>query len=85
MSSGVGGAGELIDDGRTGLRFGAGNSQELAQCLMRLANDQALLTALRQAGQREAQHRFSVTTSATALEAGFRSDSAKGSETIFFD
>ena len=84
VSSGVGGAGELIDDGRTGLRFDAGNSQELARCLMRLANDDALLNALRQAGQREARHRFSVTTSATALEAGFRSDSAKGSETIIF-
>ena len=30
VSSGVGGAGELIDDGRTGLRFQAGDSQDLA-------------------------------------------------------
>ena len=37
VSSGVGGAGELIDDGRTGLRFKAGDSQDLARCLMRLA------------------------------------------------
>ena len=53
VSSGVGGAGELIDDGRTGLRFKAGDSQRLARCLMRLAQDTNLLNGLRQAGQQE--------------------------------
>ena len=43
VSSGVGGAGELIDDGRTGLLFMAGDSQDLARCLMRLASDVDLL------------------------------------------
>ena len=33
VSSGVGGAGELIEDGRTGLLFKAGDSQDLARCL----------------------------------------------------
>ena len=33
VSSGVGGAGELIDDGRTGLRFQAGDSQDLSRCV----------------------------------------------------
>ena len=53
VSSGVGGAGELIDDGRTGLRFQAGDSQDLARCLMRLASDYAcLMTYVRQAKRR---------------------------------
>ena len=43
VSSGVGGAGELIDDGRTGLRFMAGDSRDLARCLMRLVDDVTLL------------------------------------------
>ena len=46
VSSGVGGAGELIDDGRTGLRFEAGDSEDLARCLTKLARDNALLRRL---------------------------------------
>ena len=84
VSSGVGGAGELIDNGRTGLRFQAGDSQDLARCLMRLATDTTLLNGLRQTGQREAQQRFSVTASAKALEAGFRSNASQDSETAIF-
>ena len=84
VSSGVGGAGELIDDGRTGLRFQAGDSQGLARCLMRLATDTTLLNGLRQTGQREAQQRFSVMASAKALEAGFRPNPAQDSETATF-
>jgi len=84
VSSGVGGAGELIDDGRTGLRFQAGDSQALAQCLMRLAKDASLLDGLRQAGQREAQQLFSVMASAEALETGFRPSADQDSETAIF-
>ena len=51
VSSGVGGAGELIEDGRTGLLFNAGDSQDLARCLMRLISDSTLLIKLRQAGR----------------------------------
>ena len=71
VSSGVGGAGELVNDGRTGLRFKAGDSQELASCLIRLARDTALLQTLAKAGQREATEHFSVMASAAALETGF--------------
>ena len=84
VSSGVGGAGELIDDGRTGLRFQAGDSQGLANCLMRLASDFALLNDLRQAGKREAQLRFSVMESTLSLEYGFRRDASKEGEIKFF-
>ena len=74
VSSGVGGAGELIDDGRTGLLFQAGDSQDLARCLMRLASNNTLLKGLRKTGQQVARERFSVIASATALEAGFKID-----------
>lgn len=84
VSSGVGGAGELIDDGRTGLRFEAGNSQNLARCLTKLAGDTALLRRLSQAGQQEARQRFSVQAAAAALEAGFRPHAAAHHETMVF-
>lgn len=84
VSSGVGGAGELIDEGRSGLLFQAGDSQGLAQCLMRLATDTTLLNDLRQTGQREAQQRFGVMTAAKALEAGFKLDTAQKSEISVF-
>ena len=84
VSSGVGGAGELIDNGRTGLRFKAGDSKDLAHCLMRLTNDVTLLHDLRQAGQQEAKNRFSVTASAAALESGFLLDSAAEQKTTVF-
>ena len=83
VSSGVGGAGELIDDGRTGLRFKAGDSQDLARCLMRLATDNTLLKSLRQTGQQVARERFSVTASARALEAGFKLDRMENNPIMF--
>ena len=84
VSSGVGGAGELIDNGRTGLLFQAGDSQDLARCLMQLASDAALLNDLSQAGQQEAKKRFSVMTAAAALETGFRLNDAAQPETTVF-
>ena len=75
VSSGVGGAAELIDNGRhSGLIFRAGDSQALARCLMRLVKDASLLDRLSRAGQKEARQRFSVMTAAESLEAGFLSD-----------
>ena len=84
VSSGVGGASELIDDGRTGLRFKAGDSQDLARCLMRLARDTSLLCELRQAGLQEARQRFTVMASAAALEKGFLAGAAQRGEKAFF-
>ena len=84
VSSGVGGAGELIEDGRTGLRFQAGDSKGLAQCLIRLTKDPGLLNHLRIAGQQEAQQRFSVMASAAALESGFKPSSASHHEATVF-
>ena len=84
VSSGVGVAGELIDDGRTGLRFIAGDSTGLAHCLMRLARDVRLLRELRQAGQKEVKQRFSVVASSAALEAGFNLNTPQNQKTTIF-
>ena len=84
VSSGVGGASELIDDGRTGLRFKAGDSQDVARGLMRLASDAALLNEISHAGQREVRQQFSVMASAATLEAGFRTADTEQGETAFF-
>ena len=82
VSSGVGGASELIDDGRTGLRFMAGNSQDLARCLISLASDDNLLNNLRKSGQVEARQLFSVQAAAAVLEAGFDLDAVSSTPNI---
>ena len=84
VSSGVGGAGELIDDGRTGLIFNAGNSRDLARCLTNLAKDTSLLRRLSQAGQQEARQHFSVEAAGAALEAGFKQHAYRHQKTIVF-
>ena len=72
VSSGVGGAGELIDDGRTGVRFKCGDSDDLAKCLMQLLNDPTRLGKLREEAVQEVQRKFSVAASAAVLEEGFK-------------
>lgn len=84
VSSGVGGASELINDGQTGLLFKAGDSHGLARCLMRLAKDAALLQDLRKSGQMEARHRFGVIAAASALEEGFSLNTAAEQKETFF-
>ncbi len=84
VSSGVGGAGELIEDGKTGLRFKAGDSKDLAKKLRQLARDPELLECIRQAGQKEARKRFNVMTSAEELEAGFLADTDTTKEIMVF-
>lgn len=84
VSSGVGGAGELIEDGRTGLLFKAGDSQDLARCLMRLARDATFLRDIGKAGQQETRHKFSVKAAAASLEAGFQTDGIGGYQAKFY-
>ena len=84
VSSGVGGAGELIENGRTGLLFEAGDSKDLARCLVRLIKDVDLLQHIRESGQKDARERFSVTAAAAALEAGFMTNNvAHAKATVF--
>ena len=76
VSSGVGGAGELIEDGRTGLLFKPGDSNDLARCLKRLASNTALLSELGHMGQKEARERFNMVTASKILEMGFKIDNS---------
>jgi len=71
VSSGVGGAAELFEDGVSGLRFEPGNAVDLAQQLQRLAQQPGLLEQLQQAGAARVREQFSVTRSAQQLEALF--------------
>ena len=67
VSSGVGGAGELIEDGRTGLRFKAGDSKDLASCLRALPRR---FPSPRLVKRAEKPDKNSAKTSVVALEAG---------------
>jgi glycosyltransferase involved in cell wall biosynthesis len=69
VSTGVGGAAELFDDGISGLAYPAGDAAALAERLAQLAADPALLTRLQHNGQQRVRERFSVTTAAQQLEA----------------
>jgi len=68
VSSGVGGAAELVEHGVTGLRFAPGDPEDLANQLQLLADDPALLRRLARAGQAQARQRFSVESSCQQLE-----------------
>ena len=75
VSSGVGGAGELIETEISGLSFKPGDSQSLAKALRRLVQEPALMSRLSQAGEQRVRQRFSVTAAAAELERLFRQTS----------
>ncbi len=68
LSSGVGGAAELVEDGRSGLLFRAGDGGHLAEQLMRLVREPGLLESLQRAGLQRVQQHFSVAQAAQQLE-----------------
>ena len=68
VSTGVGGASEVFEDGISGLHYPPGNSTALAERLERLAYDSALLKALQQAGEERVRSHFSVDSSVRQLE-----------------
>ena len=71
VSSGVGGAAELIEEGVTALQFKAGNGSDLAAKLLHLAQHPELLVRIAVNGQRRVRDRFSVVSSCTKLEQMF--------------
>ena len=71
VSSGVGGAAELIEEGVTGLQFEPGNGCDLAAKLLHLAQHPGLLVRIAANGQRRVRDRFSVVSSCTKLEQMF--------------
>ena len=68
VSSGVGGASELIEHGVSGLRFTPGDRSSLASQLEQLVQQPHLTQRLSQAGQRRARNLFSVERAAQQLE-----------------
>jgi glycosyltransferase involved in cell wall biosynthesis len=72
VTSGVGGAAELVEDGQTGLRFQPGDASSLAACLERLIRNPAWAEKLALAGRERVRQRFSVQQAAAQLEQGFR-------------
>ena len=68
VSTGVGGAAEVFEDGISGLHYPAGNSTALAQRLELLARDPALLVRLQRAGEQRVRRHFSVEASVHQLE-----------------
>ena len=73
VTSGVGGAAELIENGVSGLRFNPGDAGSLARCLEKLLHKPSLLAQLRETGERNSRQLFSVETSAKQLESLFLS------------
>ena len=68
VSTGVGGASEIFEDGISGLHYPAGDSRALAERLERLAQDPALLLRLQKAGEQRIKSHFGVNTSVLKLE-----------------
>ena len=68
VSSGVGGAAEVFEDGVSGLSFRAGDASSLARQLERLWWNPTLLESLQKNGQQRALKQFSVQRSAEDLE-----------------
>ena len=69
VSTGVGGASELFEDGISGLHYPAGNSTALAERLERLAYHPELLLSLQRKGKERVIRHFSVDASVNQLEA----------------
>jgi glycosyltransferase involved in cell wall biosynthesis len=69
LTTGVGGAAELIEPGVSGLRFEPGNAASLVAALQQLLADPPLLARLAAAGAQRARERFSVQAAAAQLEA----------------
>ena len=69
ISSGVGGASELFEDGKSGLQFKANNPESLANKLSEVINmAPECMRSLAQNGQNRIQEKFSVYTASAQLE-----------------
>ena len=69
VASAVGGIPEVIDDGRTGLLWLAGDARALADRLCRVMGDAQLGTRLATAARAEAETRFSFERMVSAFDA----------------
>ncbi|MFL0753585.1 MAG: glycosyltransferase family 4 protein [Prochlorococcus sp.] len=75
VTSGVGGAAELIEDGISGLLFEAGDAADLAECLKRLILEPYFTINMARKGQTRVEKKFSVMVAAKQLEEWFQRES----------
>jgi len=75
VTSGVGGAAELIDDGISGLGFAAGDAYDLAESLKRLIREPLFTVNLAKQGQKLVGEKFSLMVAAEQLEGWFQRES----------
>ena len=68
IASNHGGGAECVADGRTGLLFAAGDSEALADAILRLIGNKALCETLGAAGRERALREYSLGKYATAWE-----------------
>ncbi len=71
VTSGVGGSDELIEHGKTGMKFKAGNSEALGEVLEYLARNPKVMIEISQNGKEKVQDYFSVEKSSEELERFF--------------
>jgi glycosyltransferase involved in cell wall biosynthesis len=72
VSTGVGGARELFEEGISGLSYPAGYAAALADQLEKLAKNPSLLKTLQQEGEKRIRSKFSVESSAKQIEELFK-------------
>jgi glycosyltransferase involved in cell wall biosynthesis len=58
IAAAIGGLGELVRDGETGILVPAGEAEPLTEAILRLAGDLELARAMGEAGRRRALSRF---------------------------
>ena len=68
ISSGSGGASEVFEDNKSGLKFEPGNAENLASQIKRLFDEPGLLKALQENAIERARNRFDVQLSAQQIE-----------------
>ena len=68
ITTGVGGASELIEPGRSGLRFTPGDAPSLVAALRQLLQNPRVLVGLAAAGEQRVRQEFSAETAAVQLE-----------------
>jgi glycosyltransferase involved in cell wall biosynthesis len=74
-ASRVGGLPEVIDDGRSGVLFTVGNTDEAAEKAVKLLKDRELYDAVRLAGIDTALEKFAMDKIVDQYEALYRGDS----------
>jgi len=80
LASNLGAMAELVDHGRTGLRFAPGNAVDLASAVQQLLADPPALSRMRQAARQEYEQRYTVESNYRILMAIYERVLGRGTE-----